>query len=396
MRAIEGIRVWDGIRDVGVSRLSWLPDRIEEVTPAAEDRFPELCVIPGLVDTHVHLLGSAHDDGDTFTWPLVTRREEQTLHAAANAQRAMRNGVTTLRDLAGDEAQVAVRRAFDLGIMPGPRVLVSGPVGMTAGHGDLFLPPAVRERAPLADSPDECRKLVRTWARAGVTGIKIFTSGGVLSIGDKVGWRNHTRAELAATVDEAHALGMLVSAHAHSEVGIQIAMEEGADSIEHGTELTAAQAEILAARGTPVGPTLLINEIIAQGKAPASAEAREKAAELVARRDDLFRSAARTGVRFVLATDASGYFVRFGDQMSEVVRMTEVLGISAEAALRAATSDAAASIGLGDVTGSLTPGLGADFVVLRGRPWARIEDLRPETIVAVVSRGEVVAGRLPG
>ena len=71
---------------------------------------------------------------------------------------------------------------------------------------------------------------------------------------------------------------------------------------------------ILASRSTPVGPTLLINEIIAQGKASASAEAREKAAALVAKRDDLFRAAARAGVRFVLATDASGYFVEFGDR----------------------------------------------------------------------------------
>jgi imidazolonepropionase-like amidohydrolase len=395
---LEGIRVWDGMRDAGIRDLSWVPDRIEELSPASGERWPELCVLPGLVDTHVHLLGFAGDHGtghDTFTWPLVTTREEQTLHAAANAQRAMRSGVTTLRDLAGDEAQVAVRRAFDLGIMPGPRVLVSGPVGMTAGHGDLFIPPAVHERAPLADSPDECRKLVRTWARAGLTGIKIFTSGGVLSIGDKVGWRNHTREELRATIDEAHALGMLVSAHAHSEAGIRIALEEGADSVEHGTELTAEQAELLAARGTPVGPTLLINEIIAQGKAAASAEAQEKAAELVGRRDELFRAAAKAGVRFVLATDASGYFVEFGDQMAEVVRMTEVLGIDAETALRAATSDAAASIGLGAVTGRIAPGLGADFVVLRGRPAERIEDLTPANIVAVVCRGSLVAGELP-
>ncbi|SDZ31233.1 Imidazolonepropionase [Saccharopolyspora shandongensis] len=395
---LDGIRVWDGTRDVGVSALAWAPDRIEEVTPAAEERWPELCVLPGLVDTHVHLLGFAGEgDGgtDTFTFPLVTTREEQTLHAAANAQKAMRRGVTTLRDLAGDQAQAAARRAFDLGIMPGPRLLVSGPVGMTAGHGDLFVPPAVKERAPLADSPDECRKLVRTWARAGLTGIKIFTSGGVLSIGDKVGWRNHTREELRATIDEAHALGMLVSAHAHSEVGIQIALEEGADSIEHGTELTAAQAEVLAARGTPVGPTLLINEIIAQGKAAASAEARDKAAELVARRDELFRAAARAGVRFVLGTDASGYFVEFGDQLAEVVRMTEVLGFDAETALRAATSDAAASMGLGNVTGRIAPGLGADFIVLRGRPWERAADLTPENIVAVVCRGVLVAGELP-
>lgn len=394
MTVLDGIRVWDGERDAGATRLSWEADRLA-LTPAAEERRPGLCAIPGLVDTHVHLLGAAAGGGDTFTWPLVTTREEQTLHAAANAQRAMRHGVTTLRDLAGDEAQVAVGRAFDLGIMPGPRVLVSGPVGMTAGHGDLFIPPAVRERAPVADGPDECRRLVRTWARAGLTGIKIFTSGGVLSIGDKVGWRNHTREELRATIDEAHALGMLVAAHAHSETGIQIAIEEGVDSIEHGTELTHPQAELLAGRGTPVGPTLLINEIIAQGKASASAEAQAKAAALVAKRDDLLRAAAGAGVRFVLATDASGYFVKFGDQMAEVRRMAEVLGIPAATALRAATSDAADSIGLGSVTGRLTPGLGADFVVLRGRPWERIEDLATENIVAVVCRGEVVAGRLP-
>src|ERR1700716_1491805 len=113
---LEGIRVWDGVRDAGIRDLSWVPDRIEELSPASGERWPELCVLPGLVDTHVHLLGFAGDHGtghDTFTWPLVTTREEQTLHAAANAQRAMRSGVTTLRDLAGDEAKVAVRRAFD-------------------------------------------------------------------------------------------------------------------------------------------------------------------------------------------------------------------------------------------------------------------------------------------
>ncbi len=217
--------------------------------------------------------------------------------------------------------------------------MASGPVGMTAGHGDLFVPPAVRERTPVADSPDECRKLERTWALAGLTGIKIFTSGGVLSIGDKVGWRNHTREELRATIDEAHALGMLVSAHAHSEDGIQVALEEGVDSLEHGTETTAAQAEMLATRRTPVGPTLLINDRIAAGAAGARRQAREKAAQLVDRRDDRFGVAARAGVRFVLATDASGSFVEFGDQIAEVVRMAEVLGMEPEPALRSATSD---------------------------------------------------------
>jgi len=397
---LDGIRLWDGETDRGPSVLTWSGGRIREVRAAERERLPELCAIPGLVDTHVHMLGFAGAQGDpagrdTFTWPLVTTREEQTLHAAANAGQALRGGVTTLRDLAGDEAQVAVRRAFDRAILPGPRVLVSGPVGMTAGHLDLFTPAAVRDRPPTADGPDACRALVRRWARTGLTGIKIFTRGGVLSVGDRVGWRNHTRAELEATIDEAHALGMLVAAHAHSVEGIRIAIDVGADSVEHGTELAAPEAAELVRRNIPVGPTLLINEIIAAGRG-ATGEAREKAAELVERRDALLRAAAAAGVRFVLATDASGYFVRFGDQMAEVARMVQVLGIDAARALRAATSDAADSIGIGGEVGRLGPGFGADLVVMRGRPWERIEDLDPANIVAVVCRGRVLSGALPG
>jgi imidazolonepropionase-like amidohydrolase len=399
-RQLAGIRVWDGVRDLGPATLSWMADGIEEVTPAAEERWSTLCVIPGLVDAHVHLLGhagppDAEDRHDTLVWPLVTTREEQTLHAAANAQRAMRHGVTTMRDLAADEAQVAVRRAFDKGILPGPRVLASGPVSMTAGHGDLFIPPAHPLRKPTADGPDECRKLVRTWARAGMTGIKLMASGGVLSTGDKAAWRNYTREEIRATVDEAHALGMLVAAHAHTVDGIQMVLEEGVDSIEHATEMTAEQAAVLGTRGTPVSPTLIIMDMLVRGLGPGSGEAREKAAELVAGRDERYRAAARAGVRFVLGTDASGYFVAFGDQMAEVRRMTEVLGIGAQAALRAATSQAAAAIGLGERVGSIKPGFGADFVVLRGHPWEDIADLSTDNIVAVVCRGQLVAGELP-
>ncbi|GAA3231468.1 metal-dependent hydrolase family protein [Nonomuraea helvata] len=392
---LDGIPLWDGTEYRGPVDLSWEPDRILSVQPDAEPRYDGLCVLPGLVDTHVHLVGYAGpgDPPDFATWPLVTTRDEQVLHGAAHAQRAMRHGVTTLRDLAGDEAQVALRRVFDAGVLPGPRVQVHGVVGMTAGHNDLFVPPAVPARKPTADGPDECRKLVRTWARAGMDGIKLTTSGGVLSIGDRNAWRNYTRDEIRAVVDEAHALGMLVASHAHSEDGIRVAVEEGVDSIEHGTLMSKDLAETLAARGTPVAPTLLINEAIAQGRVPVTPEAMAKAAELVATRDVLLAQAAALGVRFVLGTDANGHHVQFGDQFAEVVHMTRILGMDAGSALRAATSDAADSIGM--PVGRIAQGLGADLVVLRGRPWERIEDLTVENIVAVVSRGNVVAGRLP-
>ncbi|NAZ83889.1 amidohydrolase family protein, partial [Kineococcus sp. R8] len=392
---------FDGDVSRGPVALRWSDGVLVVVEPgAAEAGSSEFTVLPGLVDTHVHLVGDAAGSGTDFlSWPLVTTREEQVLHGLAHAQRALAGGVTTLRDLSADERQVALRRAGDAGLVVAPRILASGVVGMTAGHADLFVPPAHPLRGPVADSPDECRRLVRTWARAGLDGIKIMTSGGVLSSGDRAGWRNHTRAEVAATIDEAHALGLLVAAHAHTEAGIAVALEEGADSIEHATGMTAAQADLLAAAGTPVAPTLLINEAIATGRVPVSAEAREKAAALVERRDALLRDAADRGVRFVLGTDANGFHVDFGDQMAEVRRMAAVFGWSPPEALRAATSRAADAIGRGagpGALGRLVPGAAADLVVLRGRPAEDLAQLDVSRIVAVVSRGRVVAGALPG
>lgn len=396
------IHVWDGVSDRGQCVVRWRGDRIEEVAQSAGAAGPPgLSLIPGLVDTHVHLAGRASQTDtprpdDTSVWPLLTTREEQVLHAAANAQRAMRYGVTTLRDLASDDIQAAVARSFDAAVLAGPRIRASGAVGMTGGHHDLFVPPAHPLRAPTADSPDECRKLVRTYARKGLTGIKIFTSGGVLSARDNVQWRNYTVAEVEATVDEAHALGMLVAAHAHTPEGIQKALDAGVDSIEHATEMTEQQAEAIAAAGVAIGPTLLINDIIAQGRAPVGELSRAKAQRLVPSRDAAFRRAAEIGVRFVLATDASGYFLAFGDQMAETARMAEVLGVDAETALRAATSTAGASLGLADLAGRIAPGSYADFVVIEGRPWERMDELSTDRIRAVVCRGRVVAGELPG
>ena len=396
--SLAAVAIWDGRQEIGSRSLTW-SDGVLTGLGQPSDR-TEFSVIPGLVDTHVHLVGYAggrHNAKgfDTFTWPLVTIAAEQTLHAAANAQRAMRSGVTTLRDLGADETQAALARVFDEGILTGPRLLASGPVGMTAGHSDLFTPRAVADRPPTADSPDACRALVRRWARAGLTGIKTYTSGGVLSMGDKVTWRNHTRAEIAATVDEAHALGMLVACHTHSAQGIQIALDEGMDSIEHGTGMTAEQAAVIAQRGMSVAPTLLINDMIARAEVPVSAEARDIAAGLVAVRDELLRSAAGAGVRFVLGTDANGYFLEFGDEWRELGRMVEVLGYSAERALQAATSDAAAAVGLVDSVGRIAPGFGADFLLMRGRPWIEVDEMTADRVVAVVSRGQLVAGALP-
>lgn len=389
--------MWDGARDVGPSDISWEGDEITVVRAAEVARWPELCVVPGLVDTHVHLVGYAGPGhADFATWPLTTTREEQVLHGVSHAVRGLRHGVTTMRDLAGDEAQIAIRRVFDAGILDGPRLLVHCVVGMTGGHCDLFVPPAVTPRKPTADGPDACRALVRTWARAGADGIKLTTSGGVLSMGDRSTWRNYTSAELEAVVDEAHALGLPVAAHAHSVAGIKAALDAHVDSLEHATLISAEQACEAAARALPVAPTLLINDAIACGAVSVPIEAQEKAALLVAERDERLRHAADLGVNFVLGTDANGHHVLFGDQMAEVVRMGEILGYDPERALAAGTSHAARAIGLGDVVGTVAPGFGADLLVMRGRPWLDAGELSTDRLVAVISRGRVVSGVLPG
>jgi imidazolonepropionase-like amidohydrolase len=396
---LVGIELWDGLTSRGPSTIRWEFDgadaRFTAVDTVVGGSRPTLTVIPGLIDTHVHLVGDAGPGSPDFlTWPLVTRPEEQVLHALANARAALAAGVTTLRDLAANDVQFSLRRAIDAGIVEGPRLQAFGMVGMTAGHADMFTPAAVALRPPTADGPDECRKLVRQYARAGADGIKIATSGGVLSVGDKSAWRNHTRDEIAAIVDEAHALGMRVAAHAHTEDGIRIALEERVDSLEHATLISAELACAAVVAGVTVAPTILINDVIAVGRAGVSAEQAAKARELVERRDALLLEAAGLGVDFVLGTDANGHHVAFGDQLAEVRRMAELFGWTAARALESATSRAAAAIGRASDLGRVSPGYLADFVVLDSRPAEDVAGLAAQHLVAVVSRGRVVGGSL--
>ena len=104
-------------------------------------------LMPGLIDGHVHLrsyAGSGHQD--VHLWNVLTFIEEQTLHAAANAIKALESGVTTVRDMAGGRVEISVKHVMDASILPGARVVASGFVGMTAGHGDMFVPPAIEQR----------------------------------------------------------------------------------------------------------------------------------------------------------------------------------------------------------------------------------------------------------
>jgi imidazolonepropionase-like amidohydrolase len=394
---IQGIHVWDGEQDRGLMHIRAEDGRIQIMEPTTVDHHPGLALIPGLIDTHVHLQAYAGAEPvDERYWHLVTPSEERTLHAAAQAQKALAVGVTTLRDMASREIEVAVARAFAAGVLAGPRVLTHGWISMTAGHGDLITPPGFPVRPPTADGPTACRRMVREYARLGVDGIKIFTSGGVLSIGDRNEWRNFTAEELAAIVDEAHALGLPVAAHTHTEAGIAAALEAGVDSLEHATAITADQARQAAERGITVAPTLLIAERIASGAVPVPAESRRKAEALLSVRDAALQRAFQLGAPLVLGTDASGMTLPLGSEWGELAAMVSRIGMTPEDALRAATSRAARAVGLADRIGHVAPGYEADLVVVQGAPWRTADDMAADKVQAVWRGGTLVAGRWVG
>lgn len=357
-------------------------------------------LLPGLVDAHVHLRSNAdRRPQDVHLWNMVASEQAQTLHALANARIALHSGFTTVRDMAGGRLEAAVRDVIGAGILDGARVVAAGLVGMTAGHGDMFCPATMDERrmwAP-ADGPDECRKRVREYARMGMDLIKICTSGGTLSLGDRTGWRNYTRAEVDTIVDEAHALGMRVAAHAHTRAGIETALTAGADTLEHGSELDEPLIELMLEHRTFLCPTLSISEfMVERGRERGlAAEQLDKARALREQRLESARLAHRSGVRLIAGSDSSNT-LRFGAHAGEIELLHSRLGLSPMEALTAATSTAAEALGLGDRTGVVAPGRWADLLVVDGDPLSDLGVLRqPGRLRMVFQSGRAYTPHTP-
>jgi imidazolonepropionase-like amidohydrolase len=344
-------------------------------------------VMPGLIDGHVHLLSSAATDrSHARAFDAFTFVEEKTLHAAANAAAALAAGVTTVRDMAGSRPEIAVKHASADGVIEAARVVSAGFVGMTGGHGDMFLPPAL-ERRPwqTADGPTACRALVRSYARDGHDFIKICTSGGVLSSGDRPEWRNYTDDEVAAVTDEAHALGMRVAAHAHTKSGVLQAVLGGADTIEHGSMIDEECVQLLVDRDVALCPTLTLQRYLSSGEAdpPLSAEAQEKAQVIHRGHADAVRLAHSAGVRIFAGTDSCNT-MPFGRHARELGLLVELARMSSMQALVAATGAAARALAIEADTGSLVPGKSADLLVVDGDP------LQDVTILEQAARLHVV------
>jgi imidazolonepropionase-like amidohydrolase len=339
----------------------------------ADRTYEAACVVPGLINSHVHL--EVNGEPDTQTFFLIRTTTERTLDAALNARRSLEAGVTTVRDLGGAESNaMAVRDAVARGEHPGPTIVPAGrAICMTGGHG-FFLG---RE----ADGPWDARKAVREQRKAGASCIKLIATGGVLTKGAVPGQDQLSEEEMRAAIDEARTHGMRVAAHAIGTNGIKNALRAGVTSIEHGHLLDDEAIALFKERQAYLVPTLAavwrICENISGGTQPDYVV--RKASEIYEHAGENIRKAWKAGVTIAGGSDAGTPYNPHNGYAYEVELMSTVLGMTPQQALTAATATAAELLGVD--AGVLSKGRPADLLLLDRDAGADVRALREPRVV---------------
>jgi imidazolonepropionase-like amidohydrolase len=360
--------------------------------------FPGCTILPGLIDTHVHL----NLPGDGATLEEALRESEGVIVAASvgNTAKALAAGITTVRDVGAlRNTAFEVRRAIELGFATGARVMACGqPITITGGH-TWYL-------GGEADGEDALRRKVRDLIKHGAEFIKVMGSGGG-TVGT-ASWRPAFRqSEIDAIVDEAHRNERRVSIHCLCAESIDQAVRAGVDQIEHAGFITSAAgtqtydpkvADRLAKSGIPVTGTLAVGGTVLN--AMRAIEHRSQAEDQVLARwepmmaENLaqFRKLSEAGVTFVAGTDAGWRFTSF-DSLPQELELMEKGGYSRSEALHAATGRAAKVIGLDHRTGTLAKGLDADVIVVEGNPLDSLDALRDLRLILQRGESRGIAGR---
>ncbi len=351
-------------------------DRVVEVGKALKGEDVLDCggrvVMPGLIDSHVHV---------TLSDVMIPNLEKVPLTLgtarAAKLMRAMLDrGFTAVRDTGG--ADWGLRQAVDEGAIPGPRLFVAGrAIGPTGGHSDPRRRTDVWGRRchccnmmsfgmAIADGVSEVRKSVREQMRQGADQIKIMMSGGVASPYDPLDSLQLATDEIAAAVEEAHAFGRYVCAHAYTPAAITRAAKAGVRTIEHGNLIDDASAKLMAEKGM-----YLVANLVAYYAMKERAAQFGMNADMLAKNDMVIDGGLRSleickraGVKVAYGTDLLGALQ--DDQSREFLLRREVL--SPIEIIRAATTTGAEVLRMEGRLGTLRPGAFADLLVLDGNP----------------------------
>lgn len=353
-------------------------------------------VMPGVIDTHDHLANHGYgvmarlglEQAISYTNLLTARAIRVTLGA----------GITTVRDAAGLDR--GFKQAVEEGLIPGPRLLITldfiSPTGGISDRTTIsnhYIHPNPALPHAVADGAVAVRAKVREMIRAGADTIKTATTGGVSSPRHGPKDAEYSREELEALVDEAHAQGKRVMCHALGGPGLELAVDCGVDSIEHGGYLDEHPKAItrMAQQGTYYVPTYSV--YTHHRKSPVE-YMRQRANDMVQHHLKSLTVALDAGVKVVMGTDAGGWV--HGRNMTELELLVEA-GMKPMDAIVASTGEAAQCIGLGADVGTIEPGKYADLLVVDGDPLSDIGVLqREERLLLVMKGGQAVVDRLSG
>jgi imidazolonepropionase-like amidohydrolase len=348
----------------------------------------ERFVLPGLIDCHVHL-DSDRAGQEGLLEALTNDVPYFAYEAAVNARKTLEAGFTTVRNLGNDGGvTLALRDAIAAGKLPGPRIIDAGKsISTTSGHGDatLSLAPEIGEhvdQSNLCDSAEACRRAVRLQIRRGVDVIKILTTGGVNSrIGAGVN-KQMFDDEAKALIETAHLYNKKVAVHAHGADGIKLALQYGADSIEHGTLIDDESIGLFLKTGAYYVPTLsTVNgylERLAKDPNAYPPEVRAKIEWRIGITGKALEKAYPRGVKIAFGTDAGvSKHGRNADEFELLVKH----GMPPAEAIKAATVNAADLLGISAEAGTLEPGKRADLIAVSGDPLSDVTVLKQVAFV---------------
>ena len=335
----------------------------------------ERFVMPGLIDSHVHLVSDLGGQAG-FLSGVTENLPTHAYRAAENAQKTLMAGFTTVRNL-GDEGGVTLALADETAAhrLPGPRIIDSGnSISTTSGHmdGRLGFNDDFRETIPhdnVCNGVESCREAVRLQVGRGVRVIKIATTGGVNSrIGAGLGAQMF-EDEAQALIETAHLYGLKVAVHAHGADGVNMALRLGADSIEHGTIFDDETLRLFRQSGAYYVPTLsTVNGYLERLAADPNAyppEVMPKIQWRISITGQSLRRAVPAGVRIAFGTDAG--VSKHGRNADEFALMV-ANGMTPMTAIEAATVNAADLLGLSAEIGTLEAGKRADIIAVDGDP----------------------------
>jgi imidazolonepropionase-like amidohydrolase len=354
--------------------------RIDSVRPDAPKGVPlldldQVTVMPGLIDAHLHLMWTG-ESADPDSTRRAETREMGMLRMANHARKSISGGITTCRDTGSPtEMILALRKALEIGLVPGPRVVSAGTlITMTGGH--------VNTISIEADGPDEVRKAARGLIKAGADFLKVVASGGIYGHGEEIGSLQSDVEELSAAVREAHKVGKKVAVHVYPAKGIETCLDAGIDTIEHGSFLTLELAKRMASQGTFLVPTLSVFQAMhGRQNEPSTMDfIRRKTAQVVEASQQAVKAAKANGVKIGAGTDSGGPWHPHGSIVKEMEALVRA-GMTPAEAVGAATLTNAEILGLEKQIGSIASGKSADLIAVEGNP---LEDIGVLNKIAVV------------